>query len=92
VAYRNNRNFVGTGNAANNTISGGAGNDILDGGAGNDTLIGGAGNDTFVVKSTADIITEDPNSGVDTALTYALGAMKGGRSLISDRTVPDTAR
>jgi Ca2+-binding RTX toxin-like protein len=56
----------GTGNAVNNTITGNSANNILDGGAGDDTLIGGAGDDIYVVDSLADIITENPDAGIDT--------------------------
>ncbi|MGN7737061.1 cadherin domain-containing protein, partial [Ensifer sp. 22564] len=61
----------------NDTLSGLAGNDLLDGGAGKDTLVGGTGNDTFVVDNTGDVVSENPNEGVDTirsSITYTLGA------------------
>ncbi|MNG31049.1 Endo-1,3-1,4-beta-glycanase ExsH [compost metagenome] len=41
-------NFIGTGNALDNTIRGGTGNDRLSGGGGNDALIGGMGNDVLL--------------------------------------------
>src|SRR5262245_18966592 len=63
--------FVGTGNALNNSITGGAGNDTLSGGDGSDTLIGGAGNDTLIGGAGAD--TLDGGAGNDT-LTGGAGA------------------
>lgn len=66
-----------TGNTANNTLSGGAGQDTLDGGAGNDTLIGGAGDDRYLVNTSADVITENANEGLDivsASATYTLSA------------------
>jgi hypothetical protein len=56
-------------------LVGGAGNDRLDGGPGfgsdwigetADVMYGGSGNDTYVVDSTADLIIENANAGVDT--------------------------
>ncbi|WP_179610584.1 calcium-binding protein, partial [Rhizobium leguminosarum] len=47
-------NFVGTGNALDNTITGGVANDTLDGGAGNDQLFGGAGTDILIGGAGAD--------------------------------------
>lgn len=41
------------------------GNDWLEGGVGDDTMIGGLGNDTYIVDSTADLITENLNAGID---------------------------
>lgn len=54
-----------TGNANNNTLDGGAGNDTLDGGSGADTMIGGIGNDVYYVSSPFDVVTENPNEGID---------------------------
>jgi len=70
-------NFIGIGNALNNTITGGAGNDTIDGGAGTDTMIGGAGNDTYLVDNSADVITEAAGAGIDTVLSTALAYTLG---------------
>jgi hypothetical protein len=62
--------------AGDDVLWGGAGNDLLDGGAGNDQMIGGAGDDLYRVDSTADVITEYANEGVDSveaSITYVLG-------------------
>ncbi len=53
----------------NDIISGGAGDDVIDGGTGTDQMSGGSGNDTYVVDSTADVVTELANEGVDTIQT-----------------------
>jgi Ca2+-binding RTX toxin-like protein len=67
-----------TGNIGNDTLNGGAGNDTLDGGVGNDTLVGGTGNDTYFVDASGDVITENANEGIDTAIValanFSLGA------------------
>ncbi len=77
--------FTGTGNSLANVISGGAGSDTLDGGAGADTLIGGAGNDLYLVDSTADVVSEAANAGIDeiqTALaTYSIAAFTNVENL-----------
>jgi len=65
----------GTGNALNNVITGNSGANVLDGSTGNDTMIGGLGNDTYLVDSTGDSITENPNAGIDTvqsSISYTL--------------------
>jgi Ca2+-binding RTX toxin-like protein len=64
------------GDEGNDTLNGDSGNDLLDGGAGDDTLAGGAGDDVYVIDSTADIVLENADEGIDTvesALTYTLG-------------------
>jgi trimeric autotransporter adhesin len=58
LEYTGTANFIGTGNALNNTITGNTGNDVLDGARGRDTLIGGNGNDLYKVYSSADRVTE----------------------------------
>jgi Ca2+-binding RTX toxin-like protein len=58
-----------TGNSGNNTLTGLDGNDTLNGGTGTDTMRGGAGHDTYVVNTTADVVTELLNEGVDTINT-----------------------
>jgi Ca2+-binding RTX toxin-like protein len=77
LAYVGTGNFTGTGNTVANIITGGIGNDTLSGGTGNDTMIGGAGNDVYIVDVAADVMTENPNEGIDevrTALTtYTVG-------------------
>ena len=67
------RDFAGTGNALDNTITGGHGNDTVDGGAGADTLIGGLGDDSYLVDMAGDAITELAGGGID-RVTTALGA------------------
>ncbi len=65
------------GNSAKNVLNGGAGNDTLDGAGGADILIGGVGDDVYVVYSAADVVTENPNEGVDlvrASFSYTLGA------------------
>jgi Ca2+-binding RTX toxin-like protein len=60
----------------NDTLSGGAGDDLLDGGTGNDTLAGGTGDDTYLLDSSADIVTEQADEGLDTieaSVTHTLG-------------------
>ncbi|HMX16603.1 MAG TPA: calcium-binding protein, partial [Rhodocyclaceae bacterium] len=69
--------FVGTGNAAANTVSGGTGNDTLDGDGGVDLMIGGAGDDVYRVDDPGDQITELAGEGIDLVLAtaaYTLGA------------------
>jgi len=61
-----------TGGAGNDHLLGFDGNDVIDGGKGNDTMEGGAGNDTYIVDSLGDVVTEDPNAGIDTVKTSAL--------------------
>ncbi len=68
-------NFL-VGNSASNLLEGAGGDDTLDGGGGADTLIGGLGNDTYLIDDSGDMVTEEPNQGVDTILssiTYTLG-------------------
>jgi Ca2+-binding RTX toxin-like protein len=71
-------NFVGTGNALDNTISGGAGADQLNGGLGGDTLSGKTGNDFYYVDTVNDVIVENASEGHDTVFStsnnFNLGA------------------
>ena len=70
-------NFVGSGNALDNTLVGGAGNDVLIGGGGNDLMNGGfAGNDTFMFAAAG--------FGNDTILNF--GANPGGAQDLIDIT------
>jgi trimeric autotransporter adhesin len=76
-AVGDNDNNSLTGNTAGNTLTGLDGDDTLDGGKGYDTLIGGLGEDTYFVDATGDIITENPDEGMDTvfsSVAYTLGA------------------
>ena len=58
-------NIDATGNELNNALSGNEGDNTLDGGLGNDSMAGGLGNDTYIVDSTADVVTEALNAGLD---------------------------
>ncbi|WP_020484135.1 beta strand repeat-containing protein [Methylomonas sp. MK1] len=65
------------GNSVANTLTGLGGNDRLIGNAGNDTMIGGTGDDIYIVDSSADVITENLNEGLDSVestATYTLTA------------------
>lgn len=66
-----------TGNALANILTGNSGANVLNGGSGNDTMVGGAGNDTYVVAQAGDIVTENPDEGMDlvqASITCTLGA------------------
>ncbi|TVQ45521.1 MAG: calcium-binding protein [Gloeocapsa sp. DLM2.Bin57] len=58
------------GGTGDDSLEGGEGDDTLDGGPGNDTMIGGPGDDTYLVRSSNDIIIEQPNQGLDTVLAF----------------------
>ena len=63
--------------AGDDTLIGGAGNDTLGGGIGVDSMVGGTGDDLYLVNSTADVVVELVNEGLDTvdsAATYTLSA------------------
>ena len=58
----------GTGNALDNTLTGNSGNNVLDGLAGADVMIGGLGNDTYRVDAIGDVVTEQPDEGLDSVI------------------------
>ena len=63
--------------AGDDTLIGGAGNDTLGGGIGVDSMVGGTGDDLYLVNTTADVVVELVNEGLDTvdsAATYTLSA------------------
>ena len=75
------------GAAGNDLLYGGAGLDSIYGGSGNDTLnaegpgvdrlFGEIGNDVYIVYTTADILVENPNQGIDivrSSASYTLDA------------------
>ena len=69
-----------TGSRYNDQLTGNTANNVLDGGAGNDKLDGGAGNDTYVVNTTADLVTERANEGIDlikSSASYSLADTDG---------------
>jgi Ca2+-binding RTX toxin-like protein len=75
--------LVGT--AGNDLMRGLAGNDTLNGRAGADTMQGGAGNDIYVVDSSADVVRENADEGIDlvrSSVDYALGANVENLTLI----------
>lgn len=67
LSYIGSRNFTGTGNDLNNTMTGGAGADRLTGGAGDDVLTGGGGADTYVYNrgGKKDTIYNGDSGGAD---------------------------
>jgi Ca2+-binding RTX toxin-like protein len=75
------------GGPGNDLLYGGAGLDYIKGESGNDTLnaleagvdslFGGIGNDVYIVYTTADILVENPNEGIDivrSSASYTLDA------------------
>ena len=73
------KNFHGTGNDLDNTITGNDGANIIDGKGGADTMTGGNGSDTYYVDHVDDSVREDLSTGgtndqVFTAVSFALGA------------------
>ena len=75
--------FVGTGNAAENTIIGGSGNDTLDGGEGYDLLIGGDGDDLYWIDNWDDTVLEEADGGLDT-VEVAVGDSFGSLYLFAN--------
>ncbi|PZM78830.1 MAG: hypothetical protein DKT66_23305 [Candidatus Melainabacteria bacterium] len=83
--------LTATGNTLANVLTGNSGNNVFDSTSGSavDTLIGGLGNDTYIVDSTADLITENSNEGIDTvqsSVTYTLGANVENLTITSSGT------
>jgi Ca2+-binding RTX toxin-like protein len=82
LTYTGSSDFVGIGNAENNTLTGGIGTDFLSGFGGNDTIIGGSGgfntlvgglgDDTFIISTTGDTIVEASGEGIDSVQTSAI--------------------
>jgi Ca2+-binding RTX toxin-like protein len=76
--YGGDGNDILRGGDGNNTLDGGAGNDVLFSSATSvDNLAGGTGDDVYEIHNIADIITENPGSGIDTVWTdvsYTLAA------------------
>lgn len=65
------------GGEGNDSLSGLGGNDLLNGSTGNDSMAGGTGDDSYLVESIGDVVTENPNEGIDTvysSVSYILGA------------------
>ena len=56
--------------AGDDRLLGNAGNDRLNGGAGDDLMLGGSGNDVYIVAQPKDQVTEKPQEGRDTVLSY----------------------
>lgn len=64
------------GASGDDTLIGGAGDDLLYGGGGLNSLSGGTGNDTYVLQTANNLVSENPNEGIDTvqaAFSYTLG-------------------
>jgi Ca2+-binding RTX toxin-like protein len=61
------------GGSEDDTIIGNSANNVIDGHQGRDTMIGGLGDDTYYVDNSGDVVTEDPNSGVDTVVSSFSG-------------------
>ena len=57
------------GEAGDDVLIGEAGNDYLAGGSGADQLYGGTGNDAYLIEDSNDLISEQPNEGVDTVFS-----------------------
>jgi VCBS repeat-containing protein len=66
----------GTGNDLDNVLVGNSDDNRLNGMGGDDTMIGGAGNDIYLVDSTDDVVTENPDQGNDlvfASVDYTIG-------------------
>lgn len=63
-------------------LEGGTGSDLLDGGSGADTMVGGSGNDTFFVDNPGDIVLEDPEQGLDTAVSSVDWTLGSGTEVL----------
>jgi trimeric autotransporter adhesin len=77
--------LIGTGNAANDTLTANSGAD---------TLVGGAGNDTFVISSTADVIQDTSTTAVNVAqssVSYSLVANVNALTLTGTAALKGTA-
>ncbi|MEW6351947.1 MAG: calcium-binding protein [Thermodesulfobacteriota bacterium] len=83
----------GTGNALDNVIVGNSADNLLDGRGGADRLAAGAGNDVYVVDNPGDVLTENPDEGVDTVLSsvsHALSANVEHLTLTGDAAINGT--
>ncbi len=61
------------GGSGDDSLEGGYGNDVLLGNNGADTLVGGAGDDTYHIDNLQDLIVEEQNGGMDTAIVLVKG-------------------
>ncbi|HEV2746744.1 MAG TPA: CAP domain-containing protein [Allosphingosinicella sp.] len=79
------------GSAGDDRLYGEAGHDTLDGGSGANRLWGGSGDDIFVLRSSADAITEAAGEGTDTVRAYVghtLGAnVENGVAMVGGLTL-----
>jgi Ca2+-binding RTX toxin-like protein len=83
----------GTGNSLPNRLTGNAANNRLDGKAGNDRLVGLGGDDRYFVSSSADIVSEASNAGLDTIVStvaYKLPANVENLTLIGSAAINGT--
>jgi Ca2+-binding RTX toxin-like protein len=93
------------GGEADDTLVGGAGHDALDGGAGADIYDGGTGDDIYLLDA-SDLLTEQPDSGIDAvvvtfenytlggnleALFLASGIVSGGGNVLDNLIVGNQA-
>jgi Ca2+-binding RTX toxin-like protein len=84
LAFTGVGNFTGYGNALDNIINGGFGDDILYGFGGTNRLLGGFGDDSYYVESSADVVVEDGNAGIDTIYVSASSYGQPPKCRISD--------